>query len=176
MTDREPARIMVVGCSASGKSTLTRLIADRYGLPAIHLDTYFWRPGWVQVPRDEWRQTCRELAAADRWAMDGNYGSSLDVRLPRAELIVFTDLSRWLCLYRALSRRWKYRNRPRPDIGLSERIEWQFLRYIWGYPRHHRGRLLAAVAEYAPDTPMVRLRSRRAVREFVAGLRGPGGV
>lgn len=163
-----PRRILVVGCSGSGKSTLARRLGTRYELPVIHLDSHFWTPGWVAREREPWRAVCRELAARDAWVMDGNYGSSLDIRLPRADLIVFPDLAPALCVARALRRRWRFRATGRPDLapGCPERIEWQFLRYIWAYRRRHRGRLLAAIARYAPDTPLVRLRSRRQVREF----------
>ncbi|BCJ26303.1 hypothetical protein [Actinocatenispora sera] len=163
-----PRRILVVGCAGSGKSTLARALGARYELPVIHLDSHFWTPGWVALDREPWRAVCRELAAGDAWVMDGNYGSSLDIRLPRADLIVFPDLPPALCLARALRRRWRFRATGRPDRapGCPERIEWQFLRYIGGYRRRHRGRLLAAIARYAPDTPLVRLRTRRQVREF----------
>ncbi|GAA3512796.1 hypothetical protein [Actinocatenispora rupis] len=52
------------------------------------------------------------------------------------------------------------------------RLEWQWVRYIWQYRRRHRGRLLAAVADHAPDTPLVRLRTRREVRAFLTGPPG----
>lgn len=164
-----PRRILVVGSSGSGKSTLARELGSRYELPVIHLDGHFWTPGWVALEREPWRAACRELAADDAWVMDGNYGSSLDIRLPRAELIVFPDLPPALCVYRGVRRWWRHRGRERADLaaGCPDRIEWQWLRYIWDYRRRHRGRLLTAIARYAPDTPLVRLRSRRQVRDFL---------
>lgn len=165
-----PRRILVVGSSGAGKSTLARVLAERYALPVVHLDRHFWRAGRVAPDRDEWRRECAGLAAAERWVMDGNYGSSLDVRLPRADLIVFPDLPPALCVWRALVRWWRYRGASRPDLppGCPERMEWQHVRYMARYRREHRGRLLAAVAEHAPHTPLVRLCSRRAVRAFVS--------
>ncbi|HEY3501238.1 MAG TPA: adenylate kinase [Actinocatenispora sp.] len=165
-----PRRILVVGSSGAGKSTLARILGERYALPVVHLDRHFWRAGWVAPDRDEWRRACAELAAAGSWVMDGNYGSSLDVRLPRADLIVFPDLSPVVCVARALARRWRYSGSPRPDLppGCPERVDWQFLRYMWQYRRKHRGRLLTVIADHAPDTPLVRLGSRRAVRAFVS--------
>ena len=164
-----PNRILVLGCSGAGKSTLSRRLGRIHGLPVIHLDAHFWRPGWVEPPLDEWRAVCADLAAGDRWVLDGNYGSSLDLRLPRAELIVFPDLNRWVCLWRAISRYVKNRGRVREDIapGCPERIDRQHLRYIWDYPRQHRGRMLGHVARHAPDTPFIRLTSPRAVQSFL---------
>ena len=55
-------KILVLGCSGSGKSTLTRLICEKYKLQAIHLDIHFWQPGWVETPREEWREKVKSLA------------------------------------------------------------------------------------------------------------------
>jgi hypothetical protein len=60
-------------------------------LPLIILDREFWRPGWVEKPRNEWRAKVIELVARDAWIMEGNYGSSLDLRLPRADTVIWFD-------------------------------------------------------------------------------------
>jgi adenylate kinase family enzyme len=81
-------RVLVIGISGAGKSTFSQALATKTGLPLIHLDKEFWRPGWVQTPRQEWRARVSELAARERWIMDGNYDSSLDLRLPRADTVL----------------------------------------------------------------------------------------
>jgi hypothetical protein len=74
-------RVAIVGSGGAGKSTLARELGQRLGLPVIHLDQRFWRPGWLETETEEWAATQQELAAADRWIRDGNYGATLDVRL-----------------------------------------------------------------------------------------------
>lgn len=168
-------RVLVVGCSAAGKSTLAKVLSQRFGLPVVHLDRHFWGPQWTPAAEEAWRATVAELASADRWVMDGNYGGSLDLRLPRADLIVFLDTPRRRCLYRAVARYWRHRGGPpRDDLGQTEKIDWQFLRYVWRYPRHHRPRLLARIARHAPATPMVRLRNGSQVRRWLATLGSSG--
>jgi adenylate kinase family enzyme len=49
-------RVAVVGSSGAGKSTFARDLGARTGLPVVHLDRPFWRPGWVETPREEWRR------------------------------------------------------------------------------------------------------------------------
>ncbi|MGK5738988.1 adenylate kinase [Micromonospora sp. URMC 103] len=165
-------RILVVGSAGAGKTTVAREIARRLDLPLIHLDRHYWQPGWVAPDEVAWRDTVARLAARPAWVMDGNYAGSLDLRLPRADLLVFCDLPRLLCLRRVLQRRWAHRRVSRADlpVGCPERIDLDFLRYVWRYPRRSRPRLLAAVASSAPGIPVVRLRSRTEVRRWLDTL------
>src|SRR4051812_22129729 len=70
-------RVLVIGSGGAGKSTFARSLAERLGLPLIHLDALYWRPGWVETPKEEWAREVRRLLSADRWVMDGNYGGTL---------------------------------------------------------------------------------------------------
>lgn len=164
-------RILVVGSSGAGKSTVAGELARRLDLPVIHLDRHYWRPGWVAPTGDEFRAEVAALADRPAWVMDGNYASTLDLRLPRADLLVLCDPHRLRCLARVLRRRWAHRAAPRPDLpeGCPERVDLDLLRYVWRYPRHSRPRVLAAVAAYAPALPVRRLRGRRDVARLLEG-------
>ena len=63
-------------------------LGEDTGLPVVHLDRHFWRPGWVEMPREGWCQRQRELFAGERWIADGNYGGSFDERSARADTVV----------------------------------------------------------------------------------------
>jgi adenylate kinase family enzyme len=167
-----PRRVVVVGNSGAGKSRLSTALADRFGLPLVHLDPHYWRPGWVKPSTGEWRQQVAELVARDEWVIDGNYGGTFDLRLPRADLVVWVDPHRLVCGYQALRRWWTGRNKQRVDLaeGCEEAIDWEFLVYIWNYRRGPAARLEQALAEHAPDTPVVRLTSRRATRSWLGRL------
>ena len=86
------------------KSTLAVALAAKTGLPIVHLDLYFWRPGWVAPSETEWRENQRVALAGDAWIADGNYHETLDLRLRRADTIVVLDMPWWLCSWRALLR------------------------------------------------------------------------
>ena len=90
-------RVVVTGLAGSGKSTLAVALAAKTGLPVIHLDLYFWKPGWVAPSETEWREKQRVVLAGDAWIADGNYHETLDLRLERADTVVVLDMPWWLC-------------------------------------------------------------------------------
>ncbi|MBB5112224.1 adenylate kinase [Micromonospora echinospora] len=165
-------RILVVGSSGAGKSTLAGELARRLDLPLIHLDRHYWRPGWTAPAPADFRAEVAALAARPAWIMDGNYASTLDLRLPRADLLVLCDTSRLRCLVRIVRRRWTHRAAPRPDLpeGCPERLDLDFLPHVWRFPRDSRPRVLAALAEHAPGLPVRRLRGRRDAARLLADV------
>jgi adenylate kinase family enzyme len=70
----------------------------------VHLDRSCWRPGWVATPAEEWEAARTDLAAGERWIIDGNYGGTLNVRFARADTVIVLALPRWRCLVRVLGR------------------------------------------------------------------------
>jgi adenylate kinase family enzyme len=161
-------RVAVIGSGGAGKSTFARALGERTGLPVIHLDALFWRANWEPTPKPEWIELERGLVAGERWIMDGNYGSTQDLRLPRADTVVFLDLPRLVCLWSVI-RRWSvYRRRGRPDMPQNhDKLELAFLRWIWTYPTLKRPEVLARLAALPPTTRVVRLQSRREMRDFL---------
>ena len=158
-----PRRIMVIGCSGSGKSTFARALAGKLTLPLIHLDAEYWLPGWAQPPRDVWREKVATLVACDTWVMDGNYTGTFDLRMPRADMIVFLDLPRYVCLRGILLRPLRYWGQQRPDMapGCIERFDGSFVRYVWEFRARQRPRVMDALARFAKNAKLVHLRTRR---------------
>lgn len=168
-------RVLVIGPSGAGKSTLAKRLGARLGLPLIHLDMLYWAAGWKPMPDAEWRVLVTQLAARERWIMDGNYGGTLDLRLPACDTVVFLDVPRWLCLARVFWRRIRYFRATRPDMaqGNRERVTWEFVVWIWTYRRRRRPHVLRRLAELPPDRRVFVLRSRREVDAFVSSLDAP---
>ena len=164
-------RLVILGCSGSGKTTLAVAVGRRLGLPVVHLDVLFWRPGWQEPDMFEFRERVEEMLAGDAWVSDGNYRSTFDLRLPRADLVVMLERSRWLCLWRVLWRALVQRHR-RPDLpaGCPERPDWDLLKYIWTFRRIALASLEAARVAFGPDVPVIRLRSNREVRAFLVSF------
>jgi adenylate kinase family enzyme len=165
-------RILVIGCSGAGKSTLARRLSVQLALPLIHLDAEYWLPGWQQPLRAEWRAKVERLAARDQWVMDGNYAGTFDLRMPRADMIVFIDVPRLACLRGILWRPLRYWGQQRPDMapGCIERYDWPFVRYVWGFRDRERPKITQALETLGGGAKLVHLRTRREVGAFLFAM------
>lgn len=163
-------RVVVAGPGGAGKSTLAQVLGARLGLPVVHLDRHFWKPGWAPTPEPQWRRIQERLFAGDRWVADGNYSATIDVRLRRADTVVLVDLHPLRCAVRAVRRTVGNRGRAVQAEGCPERLDREFLAWILDYRRRSRPKVLAAVAAHAPHAVLVVGRRPRDVRRFVAGL------
>ena len=170
-------RVLVDGMMGSGKSTFARALAGRTGLPVIHLDFHYWKPGWVRPSDDEWRERQRTLLAGEAWIIDGNYNETLDLRLERAETVVFLDTSWWLCASRAFVRGLRKPVGEMPEgcddsVRLRLRDEWRLVGVIWRNRRSEPERERAIISQHGSHAALRVLGSRRAAKEFLSSLSG----
>jgi adenylate kinase family enzyme len=165
-------RVAVVGSGGAGKTTFSEELGRRTGLPVVHLDRHYWQPGWSAPPSEEWRTIQAALVAGDEWIIDGNYRSTFELRLARADTVVVIALSRWRCLTRAIRRSLGHLGRDIQADGCRERLDASFYRWIWRYPIDSRPGLDAAIAAH-PRLDVVELRSPRDVRAWLAAQGAP---
>ena len=165
-------RVAIIGSGGAGKSTLAKEVGGRLGLPVVHLDQHYWNPGWTETPVSEWEERHRGLLARERWVMDGNYGSTLDRRLSAADTIIFLDMPRLFCVYRVLKRWYHYRNTTRPDMAPDnpEKLDADFFRYIWNYPKTRRPVILEKL-KGLEDKAVIHLKNPQQVSAFLRNLR-----
>lgn len=86
-------RIVVVGTTSSGKSTLAENLANKLDLGFVELDAIYWRPNWVGTPDDEFAAKVDGATSGDRWALAGNYSRTRPITWPRAEVVIWLDYS-----------------------------------------------------------------------------------
>ena len=163
-------RVLVIGSGGAGKSTFAKRLGQRVGIDVKHLDRFYWRAGWQEPAKEEWLQTVTELSRGDSWIMDGNFGGTLELRLQHCDTIIFLDMPRLLCVWRIVKRRLLYRNRSRPDMaeGCSERLNWEFVQWIWNYSRRSRPKVVKLLEEHSQSKQVVWLRSNAEMERFLA--------
>ncbi len=161
-------KIIIVGSGGAGKTTLARRLGEATGIEVIHLDSLFWRPNWTRTPEEEWISKVESLVKCDSWIMDGNFGGTREIRLAACDTIIWLDTPRHVCLYRALKRTVTYHNRTRPDMaeGCNEKLDWEFLRWIWEYPSRIP-RLLEQIKNHSGKRLIV-IRSEKDVEALLA--------
>ena len=163
---------MVLGCCGAGKSTLSKKLAARLQLPIIHLDQYYWKPNWVESEKAEWEKVVQELATRETWIIDGNYGGTIDIRLQRADTLIYLDYSTAICFWRVLKRIYTYWHQVRPDMteGCAERLDREFLHYVLTYNIRKRASMLAKLKAVEKEKKVLILQNDKAVSSFLEKL------
>lgn len=166
-------KILIIGSGGAGKSHLSQEIGKLLDPPVVHLDRLYWKPGWVETPKEEWRAIVAAELAKPRWVMDGNYSGTLDVRSVACDTILFLSFSRWVCLRRIISRYFKYRGRSRPDLadGCPEQLSWDFVKWVWNYPTSNTPKVLKKLYGLKGSTKVFIFRSQQEVDSFLQELR-----
>ncbi|MEL7977869.1 AAA family ATPase [Isoptericola sp. F-RaC21] len=170
-------RILVAGTSGAGKTTLCGRVSAALGLPYTELDGLHHGPGWV--PRPEFEDDVRAVAAQDAWVSEWQYAAVRPLLLARAELLVWLDLPVPVVLWqvarrtvrRSLRRTELWNGNVEPPLRTIFSDRDHILRWAWR-TRHTLRGLDGRVACEAPHVRVVRLRSRREVERWVHGLRG----
>lgn len=172
-------RVVVTGLAGSGKSTFSRALAARTGLPIVYLDLAYWKPGWTHPTEAEWCAKQREVLAGDEWIADGNYHDTLDLRLELADSVVVLDLPWWQCSARALRRGFEMPGELPEGCPYSRfhrwRDEWQLAGRIWLHRRDEPEHERRTIAEHASRVAVHVLRSQREVDAFLVTV-GAGPV
>ena len=179
-------RIVVVGTSGAGKTTLARRIASHLGLPHIELDAINWQSGWHDLTRHDPQEFVRRVTEAIRseaWVVDGNYGLVRDSVWRRATHLVWLDYEPWVIMARVISRTFM-RVLLRTELWAGNRERWRHMlrpshpiRWAWSTWERRRWETAERLSQpQCAHLVVVRLRHPREARRVVELLAGAPGV
>ena len=159
-------RIMIIGCPGSGKSTFARALAPKTGLPLHHLDMMYWNPDRTTKPKEEFRAALREIINLPDWIIDGNYGSTLELRMEACDTVIFLDYPPEVCLSGIEERRGK----PRSDMPWIEtEPDLEFIEFVKKYNEESRPKVIDLLEKYK-DKEIIIFTSRDEADEYLRRL------
>ena len=156
-------KVIVIGCPGSGKSTFSRALHDITKIPLYHLDMMYWNADKTTVEKSLFRQRLADTLEKDEWIIDGNYASTMELRLAACDTVIFLDYPLEICLNGIKERRGK----PRSDIPWTETEEdAEFIDFIKSYNEQQRPRVFELFEKYK-DKNIVIFTSREQADAFL---------
>ena len=173
-------RIVIIGTSGTGKTTLAKRLAKALDLPHVELDAVNWQPGWRGLSHDdpdEFRRRVHVAADGAEWICDGNYSAARSILWPRATHLVWLDYNRSVVMTRVVLRS-ASRALVSRELWAGNREDWRRwfrashpIRWAWSTWKHNRARYEAALghSDFAHLT-VIRLRRPREAGTVTARL------
>ena len=159
-------KILILGCSGSGKSTFARALAAKTGLPLVHLDNVWWRADGTHIPREEFDRALDEILQGEKWILDGDYSRTYEVRVRAADTVVFLDYPEDVCMD-GIRRRI---GEERPDMPWKEStLDPELVAQVQNDARDNRPALLSLLQQY-PDKRSLIFNSREEAARWLSDL------
>ena len=162
-------KIVIMGSSGAGKTTLARKLGPMLKINVIHLDRLFWECGWKAKTRETRIDILQKRIMEKQWIIEGTYLHISELHLKAADTIIFLDTSPLCCLWRLMKRHREYRMRSRRDIpkGCTDKLTWFRMLKVLTFPLHGRRTIKQTLHNYN-SKQIFRLRSDNEVEEFLA--------
>lgn len=169
---KEFKKIAIFGSPGSGKSTLSRHIGKYTGLPIFYLDKEHWEKDWKMKSIKEQEKRQIEICMQDRWIIDGNFSQTMEIRYSYADLVIFLDINRFICLFSIIKRRGK----PREDLpyflnekNLSIKDTYRFYKYTLNYHKTGKPIVFSLQKKYY-NTTFLYINSRAKANKIIKNI------
>lgn len=158
-------KAIIIGCPGSGKSTFARKLQDISALPLYHLDMIYWTPDRTIIPKEEFLEILSEILAQEQWIIDGNYASTMEMRMQACDTVIFLDYPPELCLVGAQERKGKVRP-DLPWVEANDLDDSEFMEYIRKFHELNRPAILNLLEKYS-DKEIIIFHSREDAEIFL---------
>ena len=158
-------KVIVIGCPGSGKSTVSRALHNKTGIPLYHLDMMYWNADKTTVEKSVFLERLSAVLERDEWIIDGNYSSTMELRMVACDTVIFLDYPLDVCLDGIRTRRGKQRS-DMPWIETEEDSE--FIEFIKSYNEQQKPKVLELLERYN-DKNIVIFKSREEAYAFLNG-------
>lgn len=156
-------KVIVIGCPGSGKSTFSKKLHKLTGLPLYHLDMLYWNSDRTTVSKEVFRKRLSEVIARDKWIIDGNYGSTIEMRMKECDTVFFLDYPTEICLEGIKERKGTVRT-DMPWVETEDDEE--FIKFIKSYNTESRPKVLELIKIYKDKNIFV-FTSREEAEEYI---------
>jgi len=159
-------RILVLGCSGSGKSTFAVKLQALTGLPLYHLDNIWWKPDRTHITREDFDRELCSLLSGPEWIIDGDYSRTYETRIRASDTVIFLDYSEETCLDGITCRI----GSVRPDIPWTEtELDPQLEALVRQFHSRNRPELLDLMNRYA-DREWIVFKDRESADSWLRAL------
>ena len=156
-------RVIIIGCPGSGKSTFGKKLNNVTGLPLYHLDMMYWNKDKTTVGKEIFLDRLQNVLSCHEWIIDGNYGSTMEMRLKECDTVFFLDYPTDICLEGVRERRGK----PRSDMPWFETdaVDEDFISFIENFNSESRPQIMELLEKYS-DKDIIVFHSREESEQY----------
>lgn len=160
-------KVVVIGPPGAGKSTFSRALRDKLGLPIYYLDMLAFNPDSTERPKEEFDSKLKKIVQKEKWIIDGNYLKTLELRLKACDIVFFLDFPIDLGLKSAEERIGK----DREDIPwVSTEFGDEFKQLIIDFPKTRIPKIYELLENYKDNKKIVIFKSRKESDDFLNKL------
>ena len=156
-------KIIVIGCPGSGKSRFSKELNAKTDIPLFHLDMMYWNADKTIVEKSVFLKRLENVISEKEWIIDGNYASTMELRISVCDTVFFLDYPTEVCLDGVKKRHGK----PRSDMPWIEHEEdSEFIKFIENFNKSQRPDILALLDKYS-NKNIVIFKSREEADNFI---------
>ncbi len=158
-------KVIVIGSPGSGKSTFSRKLRDKTGLPLYYLDMIYHKADRTTVSREEFDDKLAEILNKNEWIIDGNYSRTIETRLMCCDTVILFDLPTDVCVEGA-EKRVETKREDMPWIEQNDEEHKKFVEYIKTFKEERLPHIMQLINKYSGKEIII-FKSRNEADEFL---------